>query len=31
MVDYHKQRSVQWKYLIAVFKVIVTAKVKSFS
>ena len=30
-VDHHKQRSVQWKCWIAVFKVNVTAKVKSFS
>ena len=28
MVDHHNQRSVQWKYWIAVFKVIVTAKLK---
>ena len=31
MVDHHKQRSVQWICWIAVFKVNVTAKVKSFS
>ena len=31
MVDHHKQRRVQWKYWIVVFKVNVTAKVKSFS
>ena len=30
-VDHHKQRSVQWKCWIVVFKVSVTAKVKSFS
>ena len=30
-VDHHKQRRVQWKRWITVFKVNVTAKVKSFS
>ena len=31
MADHHKQRNVQWKYWIVVFKVKVTAKVKHFN